>query len=351
MKFFHVCLVVLLAFRMSEAAAQNMDTDSERARKVWTEHFRDDENLRNDLLDEFTATDGADWEGIDKLTRCYSVSEDRLRSAAMSLFEEATNLSSDGASHKDGVPLRLLANNALFLLGKYADNTTKSFLLNLVADKSRDGVLRTVALSSYLHAADAEEATGALLRFLVSPDRMVGDMERSGAYAFANTAWNESSSEKKRAICEALQAGLAHESTHWVFCSGDRWLCGMSAKYARSEERLAMFERMYATPVPDGDLFDRQSLVPQIEMLRKLKKHTSVNTNLATAIAHDFNQPLPEEERIALETPPNAPDATDAAQEKSTETGRKSFYALAAIAGLLGVLALWFGLRRKRGPA
>ncbi len=91
-----------------------MDTDSERARKVWTEHFRDDENLRNDLLGEFTATDGADWEGIDKLTRCYSVSEDRLRSAAMSLFEEATNLSSDGASHKDGVPLRLLANNALF---------------------------------------------------------------------------------------------------------------------------------------------------------------------------------------------------------------------------------------------
>lgn len=78
---------------------------------------------------------------------------------------------------------------------------------------------------------------------------------------------------------------------------------------------------------------------------------TSVNTNLATAIARDFNQPSPEEERIALEMPPDAPDTTDAAQEKSTETGRKSFYALAAIAGLLGVLALWFGLRRKRGPA
>ena len=145
MKFFHVCLVVLLAFRMSEAAAQNMDTDSERARKVWTEHFRDDENLRNDLLDEFTATDGADWEGIDKLTRCYSVSEDRLRSAAMSLFEEATNLSSDGASHKDGVPLRLLANNALFC-SENTQTTPRSRFANLAADKSRDGVLHRCSL-------------------------------------------------------------------------------------------------------------------------------------------------------------------------------------------------------------
>ena len=176
-------------------------------------------------------------------------------------------------------------------------------------------------------------------------------MDRSGVYPVANTAWEESSPEKKLAICEALQVGLAHESTHWVFCSGDRWLCGMSAKYARSEERLAMFERMYATPVPDGDLFDRQSLVPQIEMLRKLKKHTSVNSNLVTAIAHDFSQPLPEEERIALETPPNAPHATDAAQEKPANTRCKGGYPLAAVAGLLAVTALWFVFRRKRGSA
>jgi len=108
---------------------------------------------------------------------------------------------------------------------------------------------------------------------------------------------------------------------------------------------------MYATPVPDGDLFDRQSLVPQIEMLRKLKKHTSVNTNLATAIAHDFNQPLPEEERIAIETPPDVPNATDAAQEKPAKTRREGLCPITAVVGLLAVTVLWFVLRRKRGPA
>ena len=270
-------------------------------------------------------------------------SDERMHAALTAIYREAET--------REGKEARDLRVRAVLWLGVCSDDATKAFLLEVAAGTSKDGFLRTTAISSYLRNADAEEAKGALLRFLVGPDRIASDMDRSGVYPVANTAWEESSPEKKLAICEALQIGLAHESTHWVFCSGDRWLCGMSAKYARSEERLAMFERMYATPVPDGDLFDRQSLVPQIEMLRKLKKHTSVNSNLVTAIAHDFSQPLPEEERIALETPPNAPDATDAAQEKPAKTRCKGGYPLAAVAGLLAVTALWFVFRRKRGSA
>lgn len=270
-------------------------------------------------------------------------SDERMHAALTAIYREAET--------REGKEARDLRVRAVLWLGVCSDDATKAFLLEVAAGTSKDGFLRTTAISSYLRNADAEEAKGALLRFLVGPDRIASDMDRSGVYPVANTAWEESSPEKKLAICEALQVGLAHESTHWVFCSGDRWLCGMSAKYARSEERLAMFERMYATPVPDGDLFDRQSLVPQIEMLRKLKKHTSVNSNLVTAIAHDFSQPLPEEERVALETPPNAPDATDAAQEKPAKTRCKGGYPLAAVAGLLAVTALWFVFRRKRGSA
>jgi len=272
-----------------------------------------------------------------------SPSDERMHAALTAIYREAET--------REGKEARNLMTRVVLWLGVCSDDATKAFLLEAAADKSKAGLLRTTALSSYLRNADAEEAKGALLRFLVSPDRIANDMDRSEIYTFASAAWDESFPEKKLAICEALQVGLAHESTHWVFCSGDRWLCGMSTKYARSEERLAMFERMYATPVPDGDLFDRQSLVPQIEMLRKLKKHTSVNTNLATAIAHDFNQPLPEEERIVLGTPPDALDIGDAAQEKPSQTRRKGLCPLAAVVGLLAVLALWFGLRRKRGPA
>ncbi|HRR35363.1 MAG TPA: hypothetical protein P5026_14800, partial [Kiritimatiellia bacterium] len=63
----------------------------------------------------------------------------------------------------------------------------------------------------------------------------------------------------------------------------------------------------------------------------------------------DFSQPLPEEERIALEMPPDAPHAGGTAQEESAETRRKWLCPLAAVAGLLAVFVLWFVLRRKRG--
>ena len=89
----------------------------------------------------------------------------------------------------------------------------------------------------------------------------------------------------------------------------------------------------------------------RLEAMRKLKVLSSINTNLSALKERDFSQPLPEEERIALETPPNAPDATDAAQEKPAKTRCKGGYPLAAVAGLLAVTALWFVFRRKRGSA
>jgi hypothetical protein len=149
------------------------------------------------------------------------------------------------------------------------------------------------------------------------------------------------------ALCEAA----AVESVQWAFDECDSQLIAMCPAYRDSLQRKGMLKRQLSVPFPKYYSELKEKMEKEVERLEKLEKHTSVNTNLATAIARDFNQPLPEEGRIALETPPDAPDTTDAAQEKSTETGRKSFYALAAIAGLLGVLALWFGLRRKRGPA
>ena len=153
------------------------------------------------------------------------------------------------------------------------------------------------------------------------------------------------------AICEALQVGLAHETPHWVFCSGDGWLSRMSAKYASSKERLAMFERMYATPVPDGELFDKRSLIPQLKMMRKLNVLNNINTNLSVLKERDFNQPLPEEERIALEMPRDTPVVVGSAQETPSRRAHKGLHAVAVITGLLIAFALWLGIRRKRGTA
>jgi len=299
-----------------------------------------------------------DWsiwsEGV-RFKKDTNISDERFHAVLIDIYREAE--ATIQARNQESQDMQVLKNaerwmrGAVFWLGACEDVASKTFLLDLASDTSKGGTLRVIAISSYLHVADAEEAKGALLRFLVSPDRMTSDMDRSGVYAVANTAWKESSPEKKLAICEALQVGLSHETTHWVFRSGDGWLCEMSPTYAKSKERLSLLERALAQPFPERRERTKRELESRLEAMRKLKVLSSINTNLSALKERDFSQPLPEEGRIALETPPDAPDTTDAAQEKSTETGRKSFYALAAIAGLLGVLALWFGLRRKRGPA
>jgi hypothetical protein len=93
--------------------------------------------------------------------------------------------------------------------------------------------------------------------------------------------------------------------------------------------------------------------MPELEeKLREIEKanlHTTINTNLSALKERDFSQPLPEEERIALEVPPNAPDTTDAAQEKPSQTRREGLCPITAVVGLLAVIVLWFVLRGKRG--
>ena len=323
----------------------------------------DDENLKSMLRREFMVDHDVDvvtedwsiWsEGV-RFKKDTNISDERFHAVLIDIYREAE--ATIQARNQESQDMQVLKNaerwmrGAVFWLGACEDVASKTFLLDLASDTSKGGTLRVIAISSYLHVADAEEAKGALLRFLVSPDRMTSDMDRSGVYAVANTAWKESSPEKKLAICEALQVGLSHETTHWVFRSGDGWLCEMSPTYAKSKERLSLLERALAQPFPERRERTKRELESRLEAMRKLKVLSSINTNLSALKERHFSQPLPEEGRIALDTPPDAPDTTDAAQEKSTETGRKSFYALAAIAGLLGVLALWFVFRRKRGSA
>jgi|LSQX01.2.fsa_nt_gb hypothetical protein len=100
-----------------------------------------------------------------------------------------------------------------------------------------------------------------------------------------------------------------------------------------------------------ADEFVMPNLANKLKELRKTRRTTNISTNLSALQERDFSQPLPEEERIALEMLPETPAVVGTAQEKPSRGAHKGIYAVAAVAGLLAAFALWLGIRRKRGSA
>lgn len=134
MRPFLIYLIVLLACGPIRSAEGNTSTALERERKVRTEYFSDDGNLKTYLKGEFTATEGSDWEGAPRFKEKFSISDERLRATVMSLCEEATAPQAATNSNGIGLSKDLLANNALLWLGVCADDATKAFLLDLAAE-------------------------------------------------------------------------------------------------------------------------------------------------------------------------------------------------------------------------
>jgi len=189
------------------------------------------------------------------------------------------------------------------------------------------------------------------LRFLAEGDRM-DSQSRSTIIWSTLMVYQDATAEKKRAIVESLCVALAGEDHKWLFRVYDDVLCQISPHYRHSLQRRDILARLVKAPaLCKADDYAMPELEEKLREIEKANLHTTISTNLSALKERDFSQPLPEEERIALETPPNAPDATDAAQEKPAKTRCKGGYPLAAVAGLLAVFVLWFGLRRKRGPA
>ena len=311
-----------------------------------------DSELKRRMIDSYFYTgEGETWQEFNDFKELSAVTGEQLHRVLMDIYREAENKLLALAPDTEEWNYNLgLVDGVIRWLPKCKGIPVKDFLLAYAASEEKHHHARQAAILSYLRVANAEEARDILLKFLVGKDRM-GEYDRSSIYRYPRIVWDTVSPEKRAAMFNALCEAAAVESVQWAFDECDSQLIAMCPAYRDSLQRKGMLKRQLSVPFPKYYSELKEKMEKEVERLEKLEKHTSVNTNLATAIARDFNQPLPEEGRIALETPPDAPDTTDAAQEKSTETGRKSFYALAAIAGLLGVLALWFGLRRKRGPA
>ena len=234
------------------------------------------------------------------------------------------------------------------MCGEWAD---KTLLMDVAADTSKDSFLRTIAIGSYLHVADAKEARDILLRILVGDDRM-DSQARSSILEHASTAYREAELHKKRAIIESLYVSLANEDAKWLFRVYDRILTHLSPQYASSEQRRDILKRLIqAKPTCKADEYAMEGLQNMLRSLEKTTPHSSINTNLAVLQERDFSQPSSADENIALEMPRDTPFVVGSAQETPSRRAHKGLYAVAVITGLLTVFVLWLGIRRKRGTA
>jgi len=268
-------------------------------------------------------------------------SDERMHAALTAIYREAET--------REGKEAHDLMTRVVLWLGVCSDNATKAFLLEVAADEAKGGFLRTTAISSYLRVADAEETKKVLLRFLAEGDRM-DSQSRSTIIWSTLMVYQDATAEKKRAIVESLCAALAGEDHKWLFRVYDDVLCQISPHYTHSLQRRDILARLIKAPaLCKADDYAMPELEEKLREIEKANLHTTINTNLSALKERDFSQPLPEEERIALEVPPNAPDTTDAAQEKPSQTRREGLCPITAVVGLLAVIVLWFVLRGKRG--
>ena len=349
MRLFLVYLIVLLFCNPIRSAEENMAAKLERGRKVWTEYFSDDSNLKIYLKGDFTATEGSDWEGAPLFKEKFSISNERLRATVMSLYEEAT--APQAVTNWNGIELAkdLLANNALLWLGVCADDATKAFLLDLAADKSKNEISRTVAIGSYLRAANAQETRDALIRFMVGEERL-DSQARSSILAHASEICRGTDQAKKQAIIETLYVALAQEDAKWLFRVYDNILCSHSRQYTNSAQRQAILQRLIrATPTCLGDENAMPGLEATRRELQKREMTANVNTNLDLLKARDFNKPVTEEELVDLAIPPLETSATDEApQDKPLWRRKIGIYAIGGVTAFALIVAgVWPFLKRR----
>jgi hypothetical protein len=310
-----------------------------------------DSELKGRMIDSYFYTgEGESWQEFKHFKELSAVTDEQLHRVLMEIYREAEDKLQTLTPDTEEWNYNLgLVDGVIRWLPKCKGIPVKDFLLAYAASDEKHRHTRQAAIRSYLRVADAEETKKVLLRFLAEGDRM-DSQSRSTIIWSTLMVYQDATAEKKRAIVESLCVALAGEDHKWLFRVYDDVLCQISPHYRHSLQRRDILARLVKAPaLCKADDYAMPELEEKLREIEKANLHTTISTNLSALKERDFSQPLPEEERIALETPPNAPDATDAAQEKPAKTRCKGGYPLAAVAGLLAVTALWFVFRRKRG--
>ena len=312
-----------------------------------------DSEMKGRLIDSYFYTgEDESWQEFKHFKDLSAVTDEQLHRVLMEIYREAEDKLQTLTPDTEEWNYNLgLVDGVIRWLPKCKGIPVKDFLLAYAASDEKHRHTRQAAIRSYLRVADAEETKKALLRFLAEGDRM-DSQSRSTIIWSTLMVYQDATAEKKGAIVESLCAALAGEDHKWLFRVYDDVLCQISPHYRHSLQRRDILARLVKAPaLCKADDYAMPELEEKLREIEKANLHTTISTNLSALKERDFSQPLPEEERITLETPPNAPDATDAAQEKPAKTRCKGGYPLAAVAGLLAVIVLWFVLRGKRGSA
>ena len=253
------------------------------------------------LASDFTADESRTWKEAKEFKDRFNISDDVLCQALAEIRREATKKRSNPvAGSRDQIDGRRMLIGVITWLPLCHNAQTKPWLLDVAATMDEDGLLRTVALFSYLRIADAPEAHEVLTRFLVSDAKMNSD-SRSSILRHARTAYTEADPAKKRAIIESLYVALANEDAKWLFRVYDDILSRLSQQYVDSRERRDILKRLInATPTCLADELALTDLKVRLGKLQKVKPTTDINTNLVTLNSRDFSQPPPGGDAVAV---------------------------------------------------
>ena len=310
----------------------------------------DDAKLKEWLSGNFTAPQSMTWEEMGAFKEQYAVADDQLHRVLMDIYHEAEGKwSSLAPNTSEWNNNSRTVEGVIGWLPKCGGIQVKGFLMDYAASKENDSWLRSLAVLSYLRVANADEARDVLLRYLIGEERL-DDKMRMVIYQHAQLAWYEvTEKEKKAAILAALYVALSVESPQWVFRVGDQIVQDISPRYARSRERFALLQKVCSQPFSKHQKQIQQDLESRLRAMRKLKLLTTVNTNLTTVIARDFNKPLTEEELFDLAIPPlEISVAEETPQDKPLWTVKIALYAISGGTVLaLTIASAWYFLKRR----
>ena len=280
-----------------------VDTNFSPAQAAWREDFLNDEILKNILKNELLAENDVDtgnsstWNYAIRFKEVTNLSDERLHSSLTDIYHEAV-MQINASPSKDVQTLmeaKQQARTAIFWFGLFSDSATKTLLLDLASDTSQESGLRIIAIASYLRAADAQETSDALVRFLAGE---CSGIDKLSIYSHAQEVYDKATRgdvAKQRAIIAALIVAAANERGKIGFVEVDRILAMRSAAYRHSRERLALLEHHSQAP-PTRNLYTDADLERALAEVRRQRSFTSVNTNVALLKAHNFeNEPAADE--------------------------------------------------------